>query len=114
MRIFLWIVCTCFCLQGCVLGPLVATTASTVTTTSFAESAAVSGASYVTTGKGVTDHLISGAADQDCKLYNIIDGKKVCQAYQSKTIPQRDLSKRPLNDVQAPQSIEEIIQINQK
>jgi hypothetical protein len=77
---------------GCVFAPLATSAMATATTSTFIETTAVSGASYLTTGKGVSEHFISGAVDQDCKLYNVIEGKAVCQNYQIDKIPQRDLT----------------------
>ena len=55
---------------------------------------------------------MSGMADQDCKLFNVIDGKKVCQDYQLDKIPQKDLTTRYYS--KPPQSVEEVIQLNTK
>ena len=96
---------------GCVMAPLATTALTTATTTTFIETTAVNGASYLTTGKGVTEHFISGAADQDCKLYNVIDGKAVCQNYQLEKIPQRDLTTRFTTGMTVPSDvIEDFIQ----
>lgn len=43
-------------------------------------SLALSGASYLATGKGTTDHLISAIADEDCALLRIIQSRPVCVA----------------------------------
>jgi len=66
----------------------------------------------VTTGKGISEHFISGAADQDCKLYNVIDGEAVCQNYQIDKIPQKDLTTmfRPGKMGSSDLTIEEVIQ----
>ena len=39
---------------------------------------AADGASYVTTGKSTKDHALSYALDQDCAMYRVIQGKKIC------------------------------------
>jgi hypothetical protein len=97
-------------LYGCALAPFVSSAFSAATTTTFIETTAINGASYVTTGKGVSEHVISGMADQDCKLYNIIDGKRVCQEYQLDKIPQRDLTTRYTTVI--PVTVEDVIQIH--
>jgi len=98
--------------EGCVIAPIASSAFTTVTTTTFIETTAVNGASYVTTGKGISEHFISGAADQDCKLYNVIDGKAVCQNYQIDKIPQKDLTTmfRPGKMGSSDLTIEEVIQ----
>lgn len=45
----------------------------------FVASQAASGVSYLTTGKGTTDHLISVALEEDCALHRAIRGNAVCQ-----------------------------------
>ena len=97
-------------LSGCAFAPFASSAFTTATSATFIETTAINGASYVTTGKGVSEHLISGVADQDCKLYNIIDGKQVCQDYQLDKIPQRDLTTRYTTIV--PVTIEDVIQIH--
>lgn len=41
---------------------------------------AISGVSYLTTGKTSTDHVLSAAVDQDCTLTRPIFGETVCRA----------------------------------
>ena len=101
----------CFYASGCAL-PFASSAFSVVSSASFVESTAINGASYVTTGKGVSEHVMSGMADQDCKLFNVIDGKQVCQDYQLDKIPQKDLTTRYY--IKPPQSVEEVIQLNTK
>ncbi|BDW11226.1 hypothetical protein PSHI8_13080 [Polynucleobacter sp. SHI8] len=110
MRIYVCFLIVYGSLSGCALAPLASTAFSTATSATFIESTAINGASYVTTGKGVSEHLLSGAADQDCKLYNIIDGKRVCQEYQLDKIPQRDLTTRYTTI--KPVTVEDVIQIH--
>lgn len=57
------------------------------------QSTVATGASYAVSGKGLSDHAMSEVADKDCKLFNMIDGKSVCQNY--KQIPINDKSSRP-------------------
>ena len=38
------------------------------------------GISYATTGKSLTDHLISGAMHRDCALFRIVEGESICRA----------------------------------
>ena len=99
------------CLLGCAI-PFAGSALSVASSTTFIETTAVNGASYATTGKGVSEHLISGMVDQDCKLYNIIDGKQVCQDYQLDKVPQRDLTTRFSS--QTPKTVEDVIQLNSK
>jgi hypothetical protein len=89
--------------------PFASSAVSAATTTSFIETTAVNGASYVTTGKGVSEHVMSGLADQDCKFSHVIDGKSICEDYQVEKIPLRDLSNRRTLGTSSPSSIEEVI-----
>jgi hypothetical protein len=43
-------------------------------------SLALSGMSYIVTGKGPSDHVISAVAEQDCALLRVIRGQPVCIA----------------------------------
>ncbi|MFT5180918.1 MAG: hypothetical protein ACI8S3_000795 [Alphaproteobacteria bacterium] len=54
-------------LAGCALPPAL-TVASLV----------AGGVSYVTTGKGTTDHAISAFAGEDCALHRVVNDKPVC------------------------------------
>jgi hypothetical protein len=45
----------------------------------FVATQAASGVSYLTTGKGTTDHVISAALEEDCALHRAIRGNAVCQ-----------------------------------
>ncbi len=45
----------------------------------FVASQAASGVSYLATGKGTTDHVISAALEEDCALHRAIRGNAVCQ-----------------------------------
>jgi hypothetical protein len=110
MRIYFCLLIACGNLTGFALAPFASSAFTTATSATFLESTAINGASYVTTGKGVSEHLISGVTDQDCKLYNIIDGKRVCQEYQIDKIPQKDLTTRYTTIV--PITIEDVIQIH--
>ena len=38
-------------------------------------------ASYVTTGKGTSDHLISAMYDEDCALHRVISEEDICVEY---------------------------------
>lgn len=57
------------------------------------QSTVATGASYAVSGKGLSDHAMSEISDKDCKLFNMIDGKAVCQEF--KKIPINDRSSRP-------------------
>lgn len=65
------IVAICFSLGGCA-APLIVQLASTVG----------SSISYSKTGKGPIDHVISHIAEQDCKLFRILDGETICVPYE--------------------------------
>jgi hypothetical protein len=93
------------------IAPFTSGALATTTTSTLVETTAINGASYVTTGKGVSEHVMSGVTDQDCQLYNVIDGKAICQNYQINKIPQRDLSTKYSieKSEKKPESIEEII-----
>jgi hypothetical protein len=110
MRTYVFLLIICISLSSCALAPFASSALTTVTSATFLETTAINGASYVTTGKGVSEHLISGVADQDCKLFNIIDGKRIYQEYQIDKIPQRDLTTRYTTTV--PVTVEDVIQIH--
>jgi hypothetical protein len=55
-------------LAGCASVPLSVTIATQV----------AEGVSYVATGKGGTDHILSAVLEQDCALYRAIKGAPVC------------------------------------
>jgi hypothetical protein len=113
MRINLFLICTTpIYLMGCAAAPFFSSTFSFVTTSTFVQTTAINGVSYTTTGKGVSEHVVSGVADQDCKLYNIIDGKQICQDYQIGKIPQRDLTTRFTTGT--PNSVEDVIEMHTK
>lgn len=42
-------------------------------------SQALTGVSYLTTGKGTTDHVLSAAMEEDCALHRVISGVPVCK-----------------------------------
>ncbi len=65
------IVAICFGLGGCA-APLIVKFASTLG----------SSVSYVKTGKGPIDHVISHIAEQDCKLLRILNGESICVPYE--------------------------------
>lgn len=56
------------------------------------QSTVATGASYAVSGKGLSDHAMSEVADKDCKIFNMINGKSVCQDF--KQIPINDKSSR--------------------
>ena len=78
--------------SACFMAPVATSAIGTVTTTSFIETSALNGASYISTGKGITDHVVSGVKDQDCELLRVVNGNQVCQDYDKNKIPQRDMS----------------------
>lgn len=54
-------------------------------------SLAVSGISYVATGKGPSDHLLSAIIDKDCALLRIVRSRPVCIEPESGTMPEQQL-----------------------
>lgn len=68
-RLF-WRVAPLLLLTGCGLPPV-------VTAISFA----ADGVSYASSGRSVTDHAVSVAADQDCALLRVVDGKPICRKF---------------------------------
>lgn len=103
---FLFSIAAIAILPGCALAPFASSVFSSLGTTTMVESTVVNGASYATTGKGISEHVISGVADQDCEFLNLAEGKKVCKDYDLNKIPVKDRSNRPVN------SIEDVIQKN--
>lgn len=53
------------------------------------------GISYATTGKSLTDHLISGAMHQDCALLRIVEGESICRSGASVSPDSEDHNKQP-------------------
>lgn len=45
------------------------------------QSTVATGTSYAVSGKGISDHAISEFSDQNCKIFNLVSGKPVCQEY---------------------------------
>lgn len=39
---------------------------------------AIDGFSYVSSGKGMSDHVLSAAIDQDCAIFRAVQGKEIC------------------------------------
>lgn len=56
-------------LTGCGLPPAI-----------IAFSYAVDGFSYASSGKGITDHALSAAIEQDCAMFRAVQGKDICRA----------------------------------
>lgn len=44
-----------------------------------AVSYAIEGASYAASGKSMTDHALSAAADRDCAMFRIVKGEEICR-----------------------------------
>lgn len=44
-----------------------------------AVSYAIEGASYAASGKSMTDHALSAAADSDCAMFRIVKGEEICR-----------------------------------
>jgi cell division protein FtsN len=44
----------------------------------------VSGVSYMFSGKGIGDHMLSLAAEQDCATWRVLQGKRICVDYDKK------------------------------
>jgi len=70
----LWpiLVLVAFTQSGCFIG------AAAFSSTLMVSSTVASAVSYAVSGKTLTDHALSGVSGQDCKLFNLIDGKAVC------------------------------------
>ncbi len=61
-----------------VLGVMVLSGCAVLINPTTIASAVVDGISYATTGKGSTDHVISGLTDQDCAMHRGFTDKPVC------------------------------------
>ena len=86
---------------GCFMAPLASAGWSSFAASSFAvQSTIATGISYVTTGKTISDHAISSAASQDCKLFNIVQGKPVCQEYEIASLTDKTVPSEPPNQTQ--------------
>jgi len=46
-------------------------------------SVAVSGLSVAFTGKGLAEHALSGIRDEDCAVFNVLDGGTMCVPYEN-------------------------------
>jgi len=73
--------CVCLCLGAC--APLVTVLGFSHATIQLAVQldqlkTVADGISYVSSGKTVTDHLVSAATGEDCKLFNAIGPAPVC------------------------------------
>jgi hypothetical protein len=74
----------CFQLTGCaVVASVGGGSAATIQAAQTIDAAKLSAdaLSGATTGKTITDHAISFVADQDCTLFNLLDGKPMCVEY---------------------------------
>lgn len=98
-------------MSGCAGVPFLGSAFGSLSSGALLETAAVNGVSYVTTGKGVSEHVISGVADQDCKFFNVIDGKNICQDYAVSKVPQKDITTRFSSA--APTTVEDVIALHQ-
>ena len=68
-------------LAGCILPPA-------LTIASYA----ADGISLVVTGKTVTDHVLSAAADEDCRMWRLLQGDRVCQTKPSVLVAAKPLT----------------------
>ncbi len=59
-------------LAGCGLPPVISIT-----------SYVIDGVSYVSSGKSVSDHAISAAADEDCAVWRVIKDQPICREYKN-------------------------------
>ncbi len=60
-------VCGALLVSGCALPPVIAIA-----------SYASTGISYLTSGKGPTDHALSAMADRDCAMHRMVTGGNIC------------------------------------
>lgn len=89
-------------LTGCFIAP-VATTVSYLSSISLVQSTAITGASYVATGKGVSDHVVSGITGQDCQVLNVIKDKSICQESAMKQTQVKDISSSEASSIASPE-----------
>lgn len=61
------------------LGLLLAVSACGLPPIVSAVSYAIEGASLAASGKGLTDHALSAAADRDCAMFRMIQGEEICR-----------------------------------
>ena len=61
------------------LGLLLSVSACGMPPVVSAVSYAIEGASYAASGKSVTDHALSAAADRDCAMFRIVKGEEICR-----------------------------------
>jgi hypothetical protein len=62
-------VCGVFFVAGCALPPVIAIA-----------SYAATGLSYVSSGKSVSDHVLSAMVEQDCAMFRVVMGEDICHA----------------------------------
>ena len=79
MKRFLTLAVLCCALGGCAI-PLAVTVASAIIQVAITAS----------TGKGVTDHILSAATMKDCVLFRVVQGDEVCI-----DTPEQALMQRP-------------------
>lgn len=87
LKLYCFLMCTT--LSGCFTLPTATTYFSS---SAMVESTIVTGASYAGTGKGVSDHVLSGYTKQDCELFNIFKFEPICKDHLPDKIPIRDLN----------------------
>lgn len=66
---------------------------------------ALTGASYIVTGKGPSDHVISAIAEQDCALLRVVRDTPICIAYRpssTATVASRERSPAPATQARHP------------
>lgn len=54
----------------------------------------ISAGVWVATGKGPTDHALSGTTQKDCELMRVMSGKQVCQEKLQPPIEDRQLTQK--------------------
>ena len=73
---------TCFLVSGCAtVGSIVGASITTIQSAKTVDMiyTGASAASTVTTGKSLTDHLMSKMTGKDCTMFNIFKSKSVCR-----------------------------------
>jgi hypothetical protein len=66
---------------------------------------ALTGASYIVTGKGPSDHVISAIAEQDCALLRVVRDTPICVAYRPSStaaVASRERSPAPATQARQP------------
>ena len=71
--------------------------------------------SYGATGKGLTDHAVSAATGKDCRMFNVLQHKKLCRirrTYEVRNIQERDRPELSVETMQIINSLKEKEELN--